>query len=62
MKSGSIILNQRQKGTGHGMVPTGLQALVSRWHKAVEVDGNCGKIGSETNLPASVCVIFMIFQ
>jgi hypothetical protein len=41
MKPVCIILNRRQKGAGQGMVPTGhTHALVSRWRKAVEVDGD----------------------
>jgi hypothetical protein len=40
-KPGSIILKQRQKGAGQGMVPTGhTHTLVSRLRKAVEVDGD----------------------
>jgi hypothetical protein len=44
------------------MVPTG-HALVSRWRKAVEVDGILvEKQGLETNLLTRICIILMNFN
>jgi hypothetical protein len=40
MEPGSIILNRRQKRTRNGTD----RAIVSRWCKAVQVDGDCRKI------------------
>jgi hypothetical protein len=40
-----------------------IHALVSRWGKAGELDGDLvEKCGLETNLLTSTCVIFMIFE
>jgi hypothetical protein len=40
MKPGSIILNRGQKEQGKECYRQGIHALVSRWHKTVEVDGD----------------------
>jgi hypothetical protein len=44
MIPGSIILNRRQKERDKEWYRQDIHALVSRWRKAVEVDGNCEKI------------------